>query len=349
MNEIKLNLKKKLFGEIAHYYDSQSGDIILSEANQFYINIDNQEHKIIIPFSNYFFLILKKYRIFRRLFRIDKSNAVLNFKKDGLVIIYYKKIYFYDLKKKIIAIVGNLINSRNALHNGVAVTKDGIFFGEYGSNIKKNKVPVWGSYDDGRSWKIVYNFSNNSIKHVHGIYNDLYEDNLWITTGDMNSECFLFKIVKKNFKNVVKYGDGTQKWRSVNLFFKKESIIWIMDSPLEICSLQIFDRKTGIITKGQSFPGPVWYGKMFDDNSAVIQTSVEIGPGVKSNFSTLFYSKNLTNWFAVKSFKKDIFSKKLFKFGVIAFSEGSQNSRNFLLHAEGLNKIDGRVFLSEIR
>ena len=333
--------------EICHFYESFNQNIILSRSNKFYLNINKNEFIFTIPLQWYFF-IFSKFRILRRLFRLDKSNVVLNSKKNGVIILYQKYIYFYSLKKKKLNIVSKLKNHRNVLHNSIAVTKNGIFFGEYGPNRYKTKVPVWASFNDGRNWKIIYNFPSKSIKHIHGIYNDPFENNLWITTGDSNGECYLFKVPNKKFSNIIQYGDGTQKWRAVSLLFKKNYIIWGMDSPLQTSNLQIFNKKTKKLKKGCSFPGPVWYSKAFSDKSAILQTSVEIGDGVKSNYSSLFYSKDLISWSEICKFKKDILPKKLFKFGVIAFSEGMQTSKDFLFSAEGLEKIDGKVFSGNI-
>jgi hypothetical protein len=347
MFQFSLKKNNYLECEIVHYYDSDKKDVILSQCNKFYINVLNKEHFFIIHLK-WYFIFFSKFRILRRLLRLDKSNVVLNSKKDGAIIIYQKYIYFYCLKKKTFNIVSKLKNHRNVLHSSIAVTKNGIYFGEYGPNRHKTKVPVWASYDDGRNWKMIYNFPSHSIKHIHGIYNDPFENNLWITTGDSNGECYLFKVPNKKFSNIIKYGDGTQKWRAVSLLFKKNYIIWGMDSPLQTSNLQIFDRKTKKLKKGCSFPGPVWYSKIFSDQSAILQTSVEIGDGVKSNYSSLFYSKDLINWSEIYKFKKDIFPKKLFKFGVIAFSEGMQTSKDFLFSAEGLEKIDGKVFSGNV-
>ena len=333
--------------EICHFYESFNQNIILSRSNKFYLNINKNEFVFTIPLQWYFF-IFSKFRILRRLFRLDKSNVVLNSKKNGVVIIYQKYIYFYCLKKKKLNIASKLKNHRNVLHNSIAVSKNGIFFGEYGPNRYKTKVPVWASFNDGRNWKIIYNFPSKSIKHIHGIYNDPFENNLWITTGDSNGECYLFKVPNKKFSNIIQYGDGTQKWRAVSLLFKKNYIIWGMDSPLQSSNLQIFNRKTNKLKKGCSFPGPVWYSKTFSDKSAILQTSVEIGDGVKSNYSSLFYSKDLISWSEICKFKKDIFPKKLYKFGVIAFSDVMQTSKDFLFSAEGLEKIDGKVFSGNI-
>ena len=109
-----------------------------------------------------------------------------------------------------------------------------------------------------------------------------------------------------------------------------------------------YNRKTKQIKSGRSFPGPVWYSKIFSDQSAILQTSVEIGGGVKSNYSILFYSKDLINWHKIAKFKKDILPMKLFKFGVINFSDGNQTPKDFMFSAEGLKNLDGKVFSAKI-
>jgi hypothetical protein len=346
---LKYFLKKNnyLEPELAHFYSSKKNDIILSQCNKFYLHLNNKEYFFTINLK-WYLIFFAEFRILRRLLRLDKSNVVLNFNKNGVIIIYQKYIYFYCLKEKKLNLVSKLKNHRNVLHNAIAVTKNGIFFGEYGPNKYKKKIPVWCSYNDGRNWKIIYNFPGGLIKHIHGIYNDPFKNNLWITTGDSNGECYLFKVPNKKFDNIIRYGDGSQKWRAVSLLFKKNHVIWGMDSPLQTSNLQIFNTKTKKLKKGCSFPGPVWYSKVFSDHSAILQTSVEIGDGVKSNYSSLFYSKDLINWYEIYKFKKDIFPKKLFKFGVIAFSEGIQSSKDFLFSAEGLKKIDGKVFSGKI-
>lgn len=206
MFQFSLKRNDYLEPEIVHYYDSDKKDVILSQCNKFYLNLHNKEYFFIINLK-WYFIYFVKFRILRRLFRLDKCNVVLNFKKNGAIIIYQKYIYFYCLKKKKLSIVSKLKNHRNVLHNSIAVTKNGIFFGEYGPNKYKTKVPVWASFNDGRSWKIIYNFPCKLIKHIHGIYNDPFENNLWITTGDLMESVIYLKF---QIKNLVKlYGMET--------------------------------------------------------------------------------------------------------------------------------------------
>ena len=199
-----------------------------------------------------------------------------------------------------------------------------------------------------RNWEKVFSFPEGSIRHIHGIYFDKYSNSLLITTGDFEGECLIAKVPNADFSLLEVLGNGSQKYRCVNMFFKEDKIIWGMDSNLETSFVQIFDRKTKKITEGMSLPGPVWYSKQFNDGSGIIQTSVEIGKGVKDNYSYLFFSDDLINWELIAKYKKDIYPMRYFKFGVIGFSEGIQYPSKFPIHAEGLKSIDGKSLLISI-
>ena len=194
----------------------------------------------------------------------------------------------------------------------------------------------------------MYRFKDNSIKHIHGVYFDKFSNSLFIPTGDFSDECFIANVPSNDFSLLKIIGDGGQKFRCVSMFFKEDKIIWGMDSQLETSYLQILDRDTNKLSQGIAFPGPVWYSKQFIDGSGILQTSVEIGKGVKDNYAYLFFSPDLENWECIAKYKKDIYPMKYFKFGVLAFSEGPQIFSNFPIHAEGLRHIDGKSLLLSI-
>lgn len=336
---MKLKIKEYLNYEIVHHYESDNGDEIKSTGNMFFVRLSGEEFSFSIPGQLKF---LMRYRIIRRFLRYDKSNAVFNWKRDGIIILFQWKIYFYDLIKRELVLVDQLKQCRNVLHNGISVTSSAICFGEYGHNPNREPVPIWKSNDDGRSFSIAQELVQNQIKHIHGIYDDKFSDSLWIVTGDFDGECYVIESKDSTFSNLKWYGDGSQKWRPVSIFFNLEEIIWVMDSPIQKAYLQIFNRKDKTLAQGQYFPGPVWYSKQFENGDAVLQTSVEIGKEVKSSLSKIFYSKNLKDWEEVYNFKKDIFPMPYFKFGVVAFAEGRQTKEDFVLFGEGLKDIDGR-------
>lgn len=342
------NLKRKLEifdqipSEVVHFYDHDTGNMISSRANKFDILIDNKTHKLALPLH-----ALKKpftlTRLGRRLSRVDKSSAVFNLERDGVVLLYDGLVFFYDLQSRMLSRRLELRNCRNVLHGGIAVTPHGIYFGEYGSNPDRSEVPIWRSVDGGRNWYIVFNFAAGKIKHVHGVYFDSFSDRLWVTSGDADGECVLVSA-DHDFKDLQFYGDGTQAWRPVSLLFSKSNVIWAMDSPLKPSHLQVMDRKTGALQTAQRFDGPVWYTKVLVDGTALLQSSVEPGPSVRTKHAQLFSSKDLIHWNPVAKFRKDIWPMPWFKYGVIGFADGPQTTEDFIIFGEALNGLDGASY-----
>ena len=127
--------------EIIHYYNSFNGDLIRSTSRRIIASIDGQNHCIILPMTFWKRFFANPFRLARRLLRIDKSNVVLNSAKDGLVIVYNGSLYYYDLASRSLSHTGLLRQCKNVLHGGIAVTKQGIYFGEYGRNSLRDPVP----------------------------------------------------------------------------------------------------------------------------------------------------------------------------------------------------------------
>lgn len=348
MAEFELELTEPLNCEIAHYYDTRTGDRIISTAGRFSASLGGVSHAFEVP-SPTASRALSSFRLSRRALRLDKSNAVFNLAKDGIVVLRGGSFYFYDLKSGSLRQTGHLKQCRNVLHGGIAVTGHGLYAGEYGRNKAREAVPVWRSMDDGRSWQICYEFPAGSIKHVHGVFADPNSDSLWLPTGDFAGECYLAEAKDPGFAAVTMHGDGSQRWRAVTLLFEPDRIICPMDSQLETSHLQVFDRASGRLTEHGAFPGPVWYGKRFQDGTALLQTTVEIGAGVKSRDCHLYHSEDLQEWTSIAQFRKDAWPMRYFKFGVMAFAAGAQTSDDFLLFAEALEGLDGQTWRARIK
>ncbi len=148
-----------------------------------------------------------------------------------------------------------------------------------------------------------------------------------------------------DFTTNEKIGDGSQKFRAVSIFFQKDTVHWIMDSPLEKSYHYVLDRNTNDVQKKSLFPGPVWYLKELSDGHFLAASSVEIGEGVLENNACLFVSKDLENWERVTQFEKDMFPMRYFKWGVIGFADGVQDSQYFAMHFEALKKVDGKSYI----
>ena len=324
--------------EIAHYYSKEIS--IYSKANIIYYKDCFRNIKIKLPIK-YFESFVISFRILRRLFRLDKMNVFPT--KSGLIILYRGFCYFYSFLDMNLHRKFKLRNCRNILHNAILKCKNGnIYFGEYGSNYKYNKVPIYVSKDDGLSWDVCFEFKNKEIRHIHGIFEDIYTNSIWICTGDTDTES---KIIQTdyNFTSLNTIGTNSQNFRTCSLFFTEKYIYWNMDSHISNSYSVIYDRVTKTFEKKFNFPGPVIYTKKFSNNNYMATTSQEIGPAVTDNKVHLYYSSDFINWDHIYSFDHDGFNKKFFKFGLITFSEGNQNLDDFIIFGEAIKLYDGKL------
>lgn len=336
-------LKKLSYAEIVHYYSGD--DIITSKFNKIRVCYKNYNCSISLPVSH-LEKLLGFFRLSRRALRLDKCNVFVS--KNKLVLIRRGKVYCYNLDTNILKETLVLKNCRNILHQSLSSNSKGhLFFGEYGDNRARRPVNVYKSIDNGKSWQVIYQFKAGEIKHIHGCYYDNYEDKIWTLTGDFENENIIMKS-DENFIYNKKIGDKSQKYRAVNLFFKKESIHWIMDSPIEKSYHYVMNRETFEIKRKSLFPGPVWYIKELSDGYFIAATSVEKGDGVLNNNACLFVSKDLEKWDLIAEFKKDFLPMRYFKWGVIGMADGRQTSKSFALHFEALKKVDGQSYIYEL-
>jgi len=278
----------------------------------------------------------------RRLFRLDKCNIFpLDLYGNEFLLFRHKMIYKYSQGK--VKSKFNLGAGRNILFNPLCKTPNGrIFFGEYSSNRKRTSVNIYASDDKGDSWYIIYSIPQKKIKHIHGIFYDSFSDSLWITTGDENGECYIIKT-DNNFSQLEYLGDGSQLWRTCNLFFQKDQVVWLMDSPDERPYVILLSRNDNKIRKGNRLPGPVIYSKQFDENTFLAVTSAEPGKINPSNEVCLLLSKDIKKWECVQKFKKDIYPMSLFQFGNINFADGFQSYKKFYLSFQSIKFYDGMV------
>ncbi len=336
---MKLEIKHKINHEIIHYY--QDNFMITSKYNKVFVTKGMNQECIKLPYDGWktFFSFN---RIFRRLFRLDKCNVFPT--KEGLIIIRMSKVYFYSYKTKKLTHTLTLQNCRNILHQSATILNGGkeIIFGEYGMNPDRKEVPIYKSEDSGKSWKKIYVFEPGRIKHIHGCYYDQFEDKIWVFTGDYKDECFIVKA-DKDFKNLEWIGDGSQIYRGCSTFFTKDYVYWAMDSEFEDNYLLRLNRKSKVLDKIRTFPGPIIYTKTLKDGVYLLSTVKDKGPGIKDSYAHLYASKDLKRWEEIGKWRHDGLPVRFFKSGIISFADGEQTSKDFYIFGEALIGLDGKI------
>ncbi len=272
-----------------------------------------------------------------RAMRADKCNLFVN-KKGNILGIRGGAVY--AIRESQAHFLFN-IQGDSVLHRSICEDGQGnIYFGEYFMNPDRKPVRVWRVSADLSEWQIACELPN--IRHVHGIYPDPFDKGaFWITVGDFAGECFILRT-RDNFKTNERFGDGSQIWRAVNLFFTKDNICWLTDSNLELNRACCMNRRDGALELGQDIDCSAWYGCTTVEGLHIAFTTVEQGPAILSNESSVLVSEDAFHWKKVYGFKKDFWRPvKVFKYGVISCPSGNLSANTFYISGEGLVGLDG--------
>jgi|SRR5579864_622856 len=218
-----------------------------------------------------------------------------------------------------------LRRGRRPLH--ITTTPDGrAFWGEYFDNPDRDEVFIYGSSDAGITWSVAHAFSKRSIRHVHNILYDRWENCLWILTGDYGSECQILRA-SLDFKWFDEVLCGNQQARAVAAMIREEGIYFASDTPLEQNHIYFLGRG-GRLQKLAAIPSSSIYAC---DNAAGMFFSTMVEPSKVNDSRTvaLFGSENGLRWFQFAGWHKDAWSMKLFQYGN-AFLPDGNNSTDFL-------------------
>jgi hypothetical protein len=276
----------------------------------------------------------------QRALRVDKANLYVN-RMGKIIGIRANHVYHIQpgtSPKPLFRIQGDSV-----LHGGIAEDPEGwVYFGEYFMNQGRGPVCVWRLSPDLSRWERAHTFPAGRIRHVHGVYRDPYDPAaLWLTTGDNPGECYLFRS-RDGLRSLERFGDGSQGWRAVRLFFTPNFVTWLTDSPHEPNVACQMPRGGGDRMTGQAVPASSWYGTTTQDGLHVAFTTVEPGPAIRINQSLVLLSGDAFRWKPVLSFQKDRWRPmKLFKYGVISCPSGSMSAEAVYISGEGLVGLDG--------
>lgn len=336
---MKLIIDKILNYELIHY---ASDDLfIASKGNKVTYN-----NKVIEIPEDISFIekIFKHFRKGRRLLRLDKITVYPS--GNNVIIVRRGKVFHYDtITGKIDEVL--TIACRNPMFLGITDTEAGnIFMGEYGNPSNEGKR-IFKSTDGGLTWECVYNFSMKEMRHIHCVSWDPYQKKIWVFTGDANGECKIM-FTDESFMSIEYIGDGGQKYRTCHALFSENYVDWIMDSPLETVKHIRYNRKTGKISEGYSFSGPVWFAKRLQNGISVAASNQEKGPSHKDKYLHLYATDDMNKWEELKIFNHDGWPKGYFRFGTICFSRGMMKDNSFYMFFEGVKGLDGKSALCRI-
>lgn len=229
--------------------------------------------------------------------------------------------------------------SLDAKPDGLAV------FGEYFSNPLREPVHIYGSRDGGLTWGVVYTFPAGSIRHVHGISYDPWEDCFWICTGDYHDECQLLRAAA-DFQDVHVVRQGGQHNRFYSILVQSQRLVMATDTPLEENYVCTYDKATGRFDKVQPIENSSFYcceagGRIF------VSTVAEPSPCNDSQAVYVWMNegKNAASWRRIMTLEVDALErlgrlpkvpKGLFQYPRVFFPDGENRSNTLVCHFNGL-------------
>lgn len=283
-------------------------------------------------------------RLGARLFRAEITDLLV-LKNGERIIIAKKGIFVCKVNSTVYKKVFSIPRGTRPLN----LCEDGdgaIYFGEYLSNKERGPVHVYKSIDSGVNWDICYTFEDKWIRHVHGIFYDHYENKVWFATGDLDNECIIGST-DDGFKTIDIFKEGKQKYRTVQLFFYKDFIVYGTDTEYEKNFIYKINRHDKVETCIIELQGSVLSGSSSGDY-AVISTAVEPSEVNKDVYSHVWFSKNGIDWTDLCSFEKDMFSKKYFQYGRVKFPRNAIVDNKLFLTGHALKKIDNKTLICDL-
>ncbi len=287
-------------------------------------------------------------RLTSRPMRADKCNVYVN---TSNVVLGIRGGWVYHIcrdahPRQLVNIHGDCV-----LHRSICEDNQGwSYFGEYFRNPARKSVRIWRISPDASCGEVACEFPQGSIRHVHGVYADPHNpQKLWVTVGDQNGDCFIF-TTDNRFATLDRWGDGSQLWRAVTLFFTKTHVSWLTDSPIRQNNACRVERDSMRLEVGQAIAASAWYGTTTTEGVHVAFTTVEPGPAIHRRESSILISDDAFHWQEVFSFRKDLYRPmRLFKYGVISCPSGLLSAENLLVSGEGLVGLDGCTVSIRIR
>lgn len=284
---------------------------------------------------------LARTRLSARLFRAEITDLLV-LKNRNRILIAKKGIFVAKENSKEYKKTFSVPRGTRPLN--ICEGVDGVlYFGEYLRNDERTPIHIYHSRDGGFTWKVCYTFKENTIRHVHGIFYDKYEDKIWFATGDLDGECIIGNT-SNDFKTVHIFKEGRQKYRTVQLFFFKDYIIYGTDTEYEKNYIYKINRIDGTEERVQNVQGSVLSGGD-NENKVVISTTVEPSDINNDLFSHVWISEDGLEWKELCNFKKDFFSQKYFQYGRIKFPRNPILNNKLYFTGHALEGIDGKSVL----
>lgn len=229
----------------------------------------------------------------------------------------------------------------------IIATPDGqTYWGEYFDNAERSEVHVYGSSDDGATWKAVHTFPPGAIRHVHNVLYDRWGDCLWVLTGDYGDECRMMRA-SSDFSRVESVLSGNQQARAVAAVPSKDGLYFATDTPLEPNFVYRMDRRGGL-AKLASLSSSSIYGCAVGDDAVFFSTMVEPSAVNSDENVRVFGARLEGEWRGFVSWKKDKWPMRFFQYGNAFLPDGDNSSGYLAVSTAAVERADQSLSLFKV-
>lgn len=203
----------------------------------------------------------------------------------------------------------------------ICTVRTDVYYGEYGRNAGRGPVSVYRSRDGGRSWETAWAFCD--VRHVHGVYHDPFTDDVWVTTGDDDRECGIWRTSDR-FHTLRRVIGGHQQTRAVDLVFTADHVYFGSDTEREPNHIYRFRRDAPHPEPVCRVGGPILHGTR-SAGCLLFSTSCEPNTVDGPRAVELWSSSDGVQWRRRAEFPKDLLPARVFQYGQVLFAHGAQS------------------------
>jgi hypothetical protein len=215
-----------------------------------------------------------------------------------------------------------LLRGSRPLH--IAATSNGrIFWGEYFDNAMRDEVHIYASDDRGSTWKKAYTFPKGTIRHVHNVVYDKWQDCLWVLTGDNGNECRILRA-SCDLENIEVIMSGNQQARAVAMVPTEAGLYFSSDTPLERNHIYFLSR-AGDLSRLAPIDSSSIYGCRVGE-STFFSTMAEPSEINSADHVSVYGSADGEDWPVLGEWTKDRWPMKFFQYGNVFLPDGTNTT-----------------------
>ncbi len=252
----------------------------------------------------------------RRLFRMMVYQVQV-VQERYLSVLGFGRFFCFDLQQNCALLAtGDLQGKRPLVY--CKSSAGNLLYGEYRGNPGRTPVGIWESRDGGQSWRVAHTFKD--VRHIHGVFQDPYENLLWITTGDKDHESAIWKA-SPDFSSLDKVVSGSQQARAITLEFTADKVFYGTDTPLEANYLYSFSRRNPEPERLAMVDGSVFHSCRVG-REMFFSTACEPSDVNKAGCASVYRVNEAGECTRMVSWRKDVWGMRLFQYGQVFFATG---------------------------